>query len=186
MGRRIDTTRYVVDAAGQPVSDEARDAEYTREVGERVTEAFLRDTVLMSTHILARAVFGLLRKHNPKLSLIRLVRAGGQHEDVEMVEVYEVVERLLGELRALALSGGVRLDPRLDRLRAEDVVAEGMRHFASYHTTPAVTRKGDRLFASDRNLLFYYQNRVEGYGVWPEPEISPALSRDRRTLGGVR
>lgn len=186
MGRRIDTTRYVVDAAGQPVSDEARDAEYTREVGERVTEAFLRDTVLMSTHILARAVFGLLRKHNPKLSLIRLVRAGGQHEDVEMVEVYEVVERLLGELRALALSGGVRLDPRLDRLRSEDVVAEGLRHFASYHTTPAVTRKGDRLFASDRNLLFYYQNRVEGYGVWPEPEVSPALSRDRRTLGGVR
>lgn len=185
-GRRIDTTRYVLDADGAPVSDEARDAEYTREVGERVTEAFLRDNVLMSTHLLARAVFGLLRKHNPRLPLIRLIRAGGQHEDVEMVEVYEAVERLLAELRALALSDGARLDPRLERAKAEDVVAEGLRHFASYHTVPAVTRKGDRLFASDRNLLFYYQNRVEGYGVWPEPELSPGLSRDRRALGGAR
>lgn len=184
MGRVVDTARYVVDASGQPVTDEARDAEYTREVGERVIEAFLRDNVLMSTHLLARAVFGLLRKHNARLPLIRLIRAGGQHEDVEMVEVYEVIERLLGELRALALSDGVRLDPRLDRARAEDVVSEGLRHFATYHETPAVSRKGDRLFASDRNLLFYYQNRVEGYGVWPEPELSPALSRDRRSLGG--
>jgi len=184
MGRIIDTSRYVVDDHGVPVTDEARDAEYTREVGERVVESFLRDNVIMGTHVTARAVFGLLRKYNPKLPIIRLVRAGGQHEDVELLEVYEAVDKLLAELRALALSKNVRLDPRIERARPEDVVEDGLRHFAIYHTTPAVTRRGDRVFATDRNLLFYYQNRLEGLGVWPEPEMSGALSKDRRTLGG--
>ncbi|MFO0729239.1 MAG: 1-acyl-sn-glycerol-3-phosphate acyltransferase [Myxococcota bacterium] len=184
MGRSIDTKRYVLED-GVPVEDDARDAEYTREVGERVVEAFLADTVLMPTHVVARAVFGLLRKNNKRTSLIRLVRGGGQFEDVELSEVYEVVDKILGDLRALENGRRVRLDPKLVRQSAEDVVSDGIRHFAIYHTTPAVTRKGDRLFATDRNLLFYYQNRLEGFGVWPEPELTPALSADRRSLGGV-
>jgi glycerol-3-phosphate O-acyltransferase len=183
MGRIIDTKRYVLEG-GVPVEDEARDAEYTREVGERTIEAFLANTVVMPTHVLARAAFGLLRQHNKRTTLIRLVRGGGQLEDLELGEVYEAVDRILADLRALAHGKRVRLDPKLERQSAEDVVADGLRHFAIYHSNPAVTRRGDRLFTTDRNLLFYYQNRLEGFAVWPEPELSAVLSPDRRALGG--
>ena len=90
----------------------------------------------------------------------------------------------LGRPAGLAHGERVRLDPKLERQSAEDVVADGLRHFAIYHSNPAVTRRGDRLFTTDRNLLFYYQNRLEGFAVWPEPELSAVLSPDRRALGG--
>jgi len=47
--------------------------------------------------------------------------------------------------------------------KLEDVVADGLRHFAIYHSRPAVERKGDRVTSGDRALLFYYSNRLEGY-----------------------
>ncbi|MCC7384096.1 MAG: 1-acyl-sn-glycerol-3-phosphate acyltransferase [Deltaproteobacteria bacterium] len=181
-GRRIDPSRYVL-AEGEPRQLAARDGEYTRELGEKIAESFSRNNVIMSTHVTARAVFGQLRRSNRKVPLLRVIRGGGQHQEFEHLETCEVVARLLGDLRALALSKNVLLDPVVSSGTAEDVIADGLRHFAIYHHTPAITRKGDRLFATDRNLLFYYQNRLEGYGLYPEPELRPALSPDHRSLG---
>lgn len=182
-GRTIDWTRFLLDDAGEVVEDDARDAEYTREVGERAAAAFRASTVVFATHVAARAVFGLLRKATPRLPLIRLVRSGGAEDDVELSEALDAIERLLGELRALAQSGRTRLEARIQHARADEVLADALRHFGSYHTTPALTRRGDRLFCTDRNLVFYYQNRLEGLGVWPEPELPKALSADHRALG---
>ena len=42
---------------------------------------------------------------------------------------------------------------------------EALAHLKSYHRTPALIRKGDRLFHTDRNLLLYYQNRLDGFGL---------------------
>ncbi|MBI4822230.1 MAG: 1-acyl-sn-glycerol-3-phosphate acyltransferase [Deltaproteobacteria bacterium] len=185
MGRKIDTARYVL-VDGVPESRADRDAEYTRELGERIADAFFAENVLMSTHILARAVFGLLRKSSPTKDVLRTIRTGSPHEELDLAAVHTTVEQLLGQLRRLEAERKVRLDPTVKTARADDVVADGLRHFAIYHATPAATRKGDRVMPTDRALLFYYQNRVEGYGVWPEPEVPPALSADHRGLGGAR
>jgi glycerol-3-phosphate O-acyltransferase len=185
VGRRVDPSRYVL-VRGEPRPLASRDAEYTRELGEQVIEAYSRDNFLQSTNVSARAVFGLLRRSNSKLDLLRLVRSGGLQEDVELRAAQEATDQLLGQLRELARKGRIRLDGVVARGSAEDVLQDGLRHFAIYHATPAITRRGDRLFPTDRNLLFYYQNRLEGYGLWPEPDVPPALSRDHRTLAGAK
>lgn len=180
-GRIVDPTCYVL-VEGEPAIHPQRDAEYTREVGERVAEAFARDNVIQSTHVTARAIFGLLRRQNPDVELVRLLRAGAPREDVDLRSVYEETERLLSELRGLAARGGIRLGPYVQSGTAEEVVADGLRHFAIYHTTPAATRRGDRIFPTDRALLFYYSNRLEGYRLEREQALSPALSPDHRSL----
>jgi glycerol-3-phosphate O-acyltransferase len=181
MGRRIDTQRYVLQN-GQPAVLASRDAEYTREVGEQVVDAYARDNVIQPTNVTARAIFAEMRRANPKRDLLRLIRAGGSQEDLDLRVVHETTERLLGQLRRMASENKVRLDPVVAGASPEDVVASGLKHFAIYHPTPAATRRGDRIFLTDRNLLFYYQNRLEGYGVDPEPDLSPALSPDHRAL----
>lgn len=180
-GRFVDPTRYVL-AGGEPVHDEQRDAEYTREVGERVADAFMRDSVLQSTHVCARAIFDLLRRQNPEVDLLRLLRAGGPREEMSLAEVHEVTGALLEELRGIADRGGVRLSPMVRSGTAEDVVIDGLRYFSTYHRTPAASRRGDRVFPTDRALLFYYQNRLEGYRLERERGIAPALSSDHRAI----
>lgn len=181
-GRRIDTSRYVL-VDGQPAHHAQRDAEYTRELGERIGETFLKDNVIQSTHVTARAVFSLLRRHNPQVGLVRLIRVGGGHEDLELREVHRETARLLHELRGLAARGGIRLAPLVQAGEPEEVVSDGLRHFAIFHRTAAATRRGDRIFPTDRTLLFYYQNRLEGYRLDRGLGTTPVLTADHRALG---
>ena len=181
-GRTVDPSRYVLHR-GEPTPRPQRDAEYTRELGERIAEAFLRDNVVQSTHLTARAVFTLLRRENPEVGLLRLIRVGAAREDFDQRAVYQETERLMGELRGLERRGGIRLSPQIRDASAEEIVADGLRHFAIFHSQPAAKRRGDRIFAVDRNLLFYYQNRLEGYRLDRTAGLSPALSADHRRLG---
>jgi glycerol-3-phosphate O-acyltransferase len=184
VGRRVDPSRYVL-VRGQPAIAPDRDAEYTREVGERIQEAYTRDNVIQSTNLTARAVFNLLRRTNPKMPLLRMLRTGGSEDDVALAAVVEEADRLLGRLRAIAKDGGVRLAPALESDPPEDVVADGLKLFSIYHTRPAVERKGDRVLPADRNLLLYYQNRLEGYDLEAGINQKPTLSSDHRALGAA-
>jgi hypothetical protein len=101
---------------------------------------------------------------------MRLLRTGGREESFALPDVYERVERLLSALRDLARADRVKID---DTLRARDTVSivnEALAHLATYHRRPAVVRRGDRLFHEDRNLLLYYQNRIDCLGL-VEPEM---------------
>jgi len=179
-GRHIDTSRYVL-KNGVPTADRLRDFEYTKEVGERIAESYLADNVVTGTHVVAHAIFGLLRDKNPRMTVLRLIRTGGTEDDLELRAVYHEVDRLLTALRGLQAQSKIRLSPKLSG-SAEDVVADALAHYALYHTRPAATRRGDRIIPTDRNLLLYYQNRLEGYGLCKRACLTP----DHRSLSDHR
>jgi glycerol-3-phosphate O-acyltransferase len=181
VGRTIDIERYLY-VNGEPEIVADRDAEYTREVSERIVEAYSKDNVVYSTNVTAKAVFNLLRRRNPKMSLLRLLRTGGAEDDLELVEVYRETDRLLSELRRMAAGRKIRLAAGLEASAPEDVVADGLSKFSIFHSREAAHRKGDRLVPVDRNLLFYYQNRLEGYGL-EVAGMKPTLASDHRALG---
>src|SRR5262249_32765336 len=73
-GRRVDPASYVRNASGEVVLDPGRDAEYTRELGDEVCRAYLRDTIVMATHLVATACFEHLRKASPAPDLFTVLR----------------------------------------------------------------------------------------------------------------
>ena len=172
-GRPVDRKRYVLDGES-PTLDPQRDGEYTRELARAVEAAYRRDTVVFATNVVARAVFDWLRERSPELDLYRLLRTGGREESLPLADAYARVGRLLDGLRAAAARGAVRLSPSIARGEAERVVDQALVHFGSYHKRPALVRRGDRLFHEDRNLLLFYQNRLEGFGadVLPQPAVA--------------
>lgn len=180
-GRVIDPREYVI-RDGELVADAQRDAEFTREVGERIVDSYARDTVIQTTHICAHAALLLLRLKNPTTDLVRLLRVGAKVDDLALREVYAEVDRQLAELRALSARAGVRLAPTLEKGSADDVVAEALKHFSCYHARAALMRRGDRLFAPDRSLLFYYSNRLEGFGLERGLGLKQALASDHKSL----
>ena len=115
------------------------------------------------------------------MTVLRLLRTGGTEDDLELRSVYRETERLLGELRGLEQAKKIRLSTSL-RASAEDVVADALAHYALYHTRPAAERRGDRVVPRDRNLILYYQNRLEGYGLGKRP----CLAANHRALADHR
>jgi len=163
-GRPLAIERYVCDD-GELQRDAQRDAEYTRELGKSVRRAQLRGNVLYSTHVLSRAAIQLFRRRFPGVDLYLFLRACAREPVIEQSLVHEEVERVLQELRARAAAGAVRLDPTLEDRTAEDVVRDALRYFGSYHSRPAIRRTGTDLVATSPNLLLFYANRLEGYGL---------------------
>jgi len=169
-GRVVDPAGYLM-ADGELVEDEVRDHEYTKVLGARIMEAWRSHNVAMSTHALAFAFFEHLRRREPGVDLYRLLRNLGPEEGVDQAEVEATLATLLGELKDLGRAGRILLGRAVETGNAQDVMREGLRTFGSYHVRPVVERRGVRLHVQDPNLLFYYRNRLEGYGLLDAPDL---------------
>jgi glycerol-3-phosphate O-acyltransferase len=163
-GRSIDGSRYFL-RKGKLCRDFKRDAEFTRELGRKVVDSYMRDTVVFSTHLLAWTVFEKLRRLAPDADFYRFLRSGADGISLPMVEVYQDVEKTLSQVRVLADSGRIKLSESEAQDKTQAVVDRALALFGCYHTKPVVQRRGDRLFPMDMNLLYYYRNRLWGYGL---------------------
>jgi glycerol-3-phosphate O-acyltransferase len=157
-GRRIDLSRYF-EVQGQPAVLPQRDAEYMRDCGEAIARAYRRETVLMSTHLLAHVLWWRIGQALPTLDLFRRLRQPVELT-LPMAEVCADLDRLREKLRAR----GHHLDPGAAG-PAREVIDGAILSFDSYHDDRAVIRVGDDLSPGDRQLLYYYQNRVESLGL---------------------
>ena len=164
-GRSIDPRKYVL-VDGKPGFDSARDKEYIREMSKEVKAAFKRDTMLNSTNLMAYTVYQQLKFANPECDHYRLLRTGGKYESFPLRDIYSRLETNINQARSLASQGKLRLDQSLQTKDPIAIASEALAHLRSYHTTPAMERHGDRLFHKDRNLILYYQNRVESLNLF--------------------
>jgi glycerol-3-phosphate O-acyltransferase len=163
-GRLIDRKRYVY-RKGRPAFDKQRDMEYTVELADAITDSFHKDTVVKSTNLVSSAVFSWLREANPGTDLYRLLRAGGEHPTVPLPDVYRRMEVTLQKLKRLSDTGRIRLDRTLARGDTVLVMGEALAHFQSFHQQVAMERHGDQLCHRDRNLIYYYRNRLTGFDI---------------------
>jgi glycerol-3-phosphate O-acyltransferase len=163
-GRVVDPVSYIVGRDGKPCRDAVRDAEYTRELGERICESYQRDTVAMATHIVAACAFERLRKSVGRGDVFALLRP---RDDVSVPrsELAEDVDRMMARVRDLEDQGDLVMGPGLKGRSGGQIIEEALRAFAGYHTHEVLTQRGSDLVLYDTRLLFYYQNRLAAHGL---------------------
>jgi glycerol-3-phosphate O-acyltransferase len=157
-GRAIDPGGYI-ERRGTAVFDPARDAAYTRDLGEVLAKRYERDTVLMSTQVVAHVLFRELVQSTPGMDLFTRLRLRG-----EIAVDREALCKELGETRDRLLV----LEDK-DRVGTSEVVKEdrpaellerALSFWSGYHDSTAATLEGDRVVLGDPSLLLYYQNRL--------------------------
>jgi len=144
--------------------DSARDAEYTRACGRAVAAAFKRNTVVMSTSFVAFVMFRYLQGLYPDLDLYRLLRVS-KSELIPFDALYHRADALRTHLRDMAARNEIQLASDVADLSIPDLVERGAEILRMYHTTPVVEMRTNGLEVSHPNLLFYYGNRLVGYGL---------------------
>lgn len=170
-GREIDIRRYVTDRAGMPVHLPQRDRVYTAEAGEAIAREFLRHNVIVSTQLVAFTLWEMLRHRHRDLDMYRLIRTGDEGSGTSASKLVERVLRVWQALRARESRQDLHLEEGVVQSGdAAAIVQTALRHFGTYHTNPVLTRRGDRVFSEDMKLLFYYSNRLRGYGLEKELE----------------
>jgi glycerol-3-phosphate O-acyltransferase len=180
-GKTIDPGSYVR-RSGVPSVDVARDMAYTQELGEVIVEAYHRDTVIMSTHLVAHVLFRRLVKATPGVDVFVRVRHRG---DVSMPrdELVREVSDARDALLALERRGRVHASPLLHEESAEHIVERALAAFKGYHDRIAALDVGAEVTAEDPTLLLYYQNRVVPWAIDLADESTLAAAREIAQMG---
>ncbi len=160
-GRPVDLASYFR-VRGELREDPVRDREYTRLLGERLSQTYHRDNTILPTHVVARCLFKRVRARFADEDPFRFLRRDGTLS-VARARLEEDVDRMRVVLREFRDEGRLRLFEFTDRASAGELIETAIRIFSKHHTRPAIRREGDRLVAADLRLLLFYQNRLEGY-----------------------
>jgi glycerol-3-phosphate O-acyltransferase len=160
-GRAIDRLSYVTNRAGEVVKDTQRDRIYTDRLGQKLIDAWHRDTTALPTHIAAFAAWAILSSRHPQLDAYRLVRLDASNRAVPFPHFLTAIARTVRALQDLRTSGSVRLGAPTD---PETIAAQALKQFASFHTLPALHRLNEEVHIS-MELTLYYRNRLIGFGL---------------------
>ncbi len=165
-GRRVDASTFVESIAdGEVVMDAARDVQYTRELGDVVIDAYLRDTIAMPTHVVATAAFARLRAHaRSSDDLFALVRRRDEVV-VPYRELIAEIQSTQARLLELEKAEKIVLAPAVRGATAEELLRDAERALNGYHTSPVLRSRDSGVALLDPKVLLYYQNRLAAHGL---------------------
>jgi glycerol-3-phosphate O-acyltransferase len=156
-GREVDPSRFVLAGDG-PEHHRGRDEEYTRELGQLIATDYVRGASYFATHLVAFVLFHHLERELPGLDLYRRLRHARELR-IEAGELMRRVERVRNAILAHEPRLG-RLAARARGLDGDRLVEDALVSFSGYHTRPAAERSGDWVTLVDRELIYYYRNRL--------------------------
>jgi len=154
----VDPLSYVRDSAGRVAHDPQRDRQYTRELGVLIAAAYRRDTVLLSTHLVARALFDGVARAAGLADIYALLRVPRARLRLPIGEVAAAVARLRDGIAGCPSAG--RVHERVAAMAPVEVVADGLRVFAMVPSGTVAHREGDDVCVDRMRLLYYYRNRT--------------------------
>lgn len=163
-GRKIDTQDYFK-SMGKIHNDPQRDSEYTRMLGERIVEEYHKINRVFSSHLVAFVAFEMLKLRHYKLDLFNFLRMPPEELSIEFPHFLEVFSKVRQRIFELRDQGKVQTAKHLEG-DAEAVIDHGLANVGLYHAKrPLLRNKWGLIESQDLNLLYYYHNRINGYGL---------------------
>jgi glycerol-3-phosphate O-acyltransferase len=163
-GRKVDIKQYFY-LNGIHKHDHQRNSEYTRHLANEVVMAFHKYNVVLSSHLVAYTAFEILLNQYKKLDLYEIIRLPKEYRIIPRNKMETAVEKILAKLNILAAKRQVILAPHLSK-DTSMLIEHGIRQMGVYHTTlPLRTDEDGNITSDNLKLLYYYHNRLEGYGL---------------------
>jgi glycerol-3-phosphate O-acyltransferase len=163
-GRKIDTRDYFI-SDGKVSIDQQREEEYTNMLGKRIVEEFHKINRVFSSHIVAFVAFELIKAKNNKLDIFDLIRLPEEDIILPYEEFKSSCQLVLDRIMELKSKGKIDTAPHLKRTM-DEVIAHGLDNVGMYHAKrPLIRDKQGNIATEDMSLLYFYHNRLHGYGL---------------------
>lgn len=163
-GRRIDTRDYFI-SEGVVTVDQQREEEYTNMLGRRIVEEFHKINRVFSSHLVAFTAFEMIQATNRKLDLFDLIRL--PEEDIVLsYEEFKVnCQRVMNSVYELKSKGLINVAPHLQQ-EMDVIIKHGLDNVGMYHAKrPLIQNENGDIVTEDMSLLYFYHNRLTGYGL---------------------
>jgi glycerol-3-phosphate O-acyltransferase len=164
-GDEINPKEYFI-SNGIVKYDRQRNEEYTKRLAEKIVDRFHVENIVLSSHLVAFTAFNVIRKKYPKLDLYGMLRLPKEDKVIAKSLLYKNIDLIRAELLKLCEAGSVQLSDTVRDKSAEELVRHGIENVGAFHVKKPlkVNKKGD-FESQDLNLLYYYHNRMDAYGL---------------------
>lgn len=163
-GRAINTRDYFT-SNGRITRDQQREAEYTRMLSKKIVEEYHKINRIFSSHLVAFTAFEMLKQKYPKLDLYNLLRLPEEEQVIHYPDFKKTFEKVRQAVFNLSKKGKVGVAEHLKN-DVDTVIAHGLANVGMYHARrPLVKNKEGDITTQDLNTLYYYRNRMDGYGL---------------------
>jgi len=163
-GKVIDIMDYFT-SGGKITENAQRDGEYTKMLGDKIVQDFYRCAQCSPSHLAAFVGFELIRKRNSKLDLYSLFRIPVEDLEIE----YNTFQTTYEKLRTVVLQyenlGKIRVNKALKEENLETLIETGVNNVGTFHAQrPLLFNREGNIITKDLKTLYYYRNRLDGYG----------------------
>ncbi len=162
-GNPIHTKDYFI-SDGTVNMNTQRENEYVRILSGRIVEEYHKYNRVFASHLVAYTAFKMLERKNPTLDLYAVLRLGDEDLELDYEEFKEAYKLLRDHIIELNKKGKVDVADHM-RERATISINDGLANVGMYHAQRPLVHKGDKIIIQDTNTLYYYHNRMEGYGL---------------------
>ncbi len=170
-GETINVKNYF-SAGGNVVANPQRESIYTKILGTRIAECFLKDNVVLSSHLVAFIVFQYFRQLHADKEFYSFLNTPTDDLVISLKELEELVVLHLSNLKGMRDLGKLKLSDQLDN-SPKEIIFDAIEKLSYFHyLKPLVLKKNDKVTSQDLRLLFFYHNRMAGYELdktipWP-------------------
>lgn len=170
-GNSLDKNGNIIDIEeyfklnGTIVKNQQRDSEYTKMLSEKIVEDFHRYARCTASHLAAFCAFEIFRKKYNKLDLYSLLRVPNE----DLVIEYKEYKKVFVKLREIVLNyekeGRIQAANHMKQDTDEELIRFGVESIGTFHTKrPLMFNKEGNITTKDLKTLYYYRNRLDGYG----------------------
>ncbi|MCO5232740.1 MAG: 1-acyl-sn-glycerol-3-phosphate acyltransferase [Chitinophagales bacterium] len=163
-GNKIDIKSYF-SRNGVIAKDSQREQVYTKMLGDIILKKFMTANTVYSSHMVAFVAFEILKKKFNETDIFTILRLTEEDREIPWDDFVFTCNRVRDELYQLNNHNKVKLAPHMT-LEMEDIIEHGIRNVGLYHTlSPIYRTKEGNISSEDLKLLYFYHNRLEGYGL---------------------
>ncbi|MFN0016475.1 MAG: 1-acyl-sn-glycerol-3-phosphate acyltransferase [Saprospiraceae bacterium] len=175
-GNEIHIGEYFMSNDRMINEDRQREGEYTKLLAERIVERYAVENIVLSSNLVAFAVFEMLLHQHPKLDIFGILRLPPDDYLFPFNSVVEVVEQMQAQLYKWESADKIKLSPEI-HLPADQIVRHGVEKLGMFHREkPLSFTKDDGIVSSNFRVLYFYHNRLNNYSLqnavqWKSEEI---------------
>jgi glycerol-3-phosphate O-acyltransferase len=161
---------------GAVVPDEQREAEYTRLLANYVGQAYMHNAIILDSTMLAFVCFqSLLKKYNEP-DIFNLLKYKESELELSRSELEEGVAQLKTLVLQLENEGHLFLDETIHHKTASEILHSGLRNLGCFHIDKVIYLVNNKVKTQNARLLFFYSNRLNGFGLEDELNWKHILS----------
>ena len=169
-GRSLDQNGAIIDikdyflSCGKINVDKQREYTYVQILAKKIIKEYYKINRVYSSHLVAYTAFKMLERKNSKLDLYSILRLSEEDLTLDYEAFKKKFKKLKGVILLLNEQGKIDVNEKL-RSTADESITYGLNNVGMYHAKRPLIKSKDEILILNASTLYYYHNRLEGYGL---------------------